>query len=306
MTLLILDRGQDRLPPYLEWLDEPDDAVLFTGRSPGEIEGSQVRGYAEVRCFPRYASSGQVELAAVCLARDTTIRAIVAVAPEDAIRAGALRDHLGLDGQRRQEAIAQQDLVALRARLHEAGIPAVRCGAVQRVCDLYWYGHHWGYPLRVRHRRRLGWPPAARLDSDADVAAFTRGGLTGRLETVPSLLIEPASDSRERITLSYRAAGPSPMPSACPAAARSLGGAALARFTRPGDGAWRVQLARCGTGHDWRVDALGRAPGDQAALARAQAGLGRREREPGAWAVTAATPARRSTGAPRQDKEEDR
>ena len=76
MTLLILDRGQDRLPPYLEWLDEPDDAVLFTGRSPGEIEGSRVRGYAEVRCFPRYASSGQVELAAVCLARDTAIRAI--------------------------------------------------------------------------------------------------------------------------------------------------------------------------------------------------------------------------------------
>jgi hypothetical protein len=304
MTLLVLDRGQGQLPPYLEWLEEPSDAVLFTGRSPDEIEGCQVRGYAEVRCFPRYASSGQVELAAVRLARDTPIRAIVAVAPEDAIRAGALRDHLGVDGQRRQDAIAQQDLVALRARLHEAGIPALRCGAVQRVCDLYWYGHHWGYPLRVRHRRRPGWPPAARLDGDADVAAFTGGGLTGRLETVPSLLIEPADDSRERITLSCPAGGPSPMPSASPPVARSLAVAALARLTRPGEGAWRVELVRSGTGHDWRVDAAGRALGSEATLARAQARLGRREQEPDAWAYRAGKPARHSSGGLEQDKED--
>ena len=279
MTLLVLDRGQGLLPPYLEWLQEPRDAVLFTGRSPGEVEDSQVHGYAEVRCFPQYASSGQVELAAVRLARSTTIRAIVAVAPEDSIRAGALRDHLGVDGQRKQEAIAQQDLVAQRARLHDAGIPALRCAAVHRVCDLYWYGHHWGYPLRVRHRRRPGWPHAARLDGDADVAAFTRGGLTGRLETVPSLLIEPAHDSRQRITLSGPAEGPWRMPPASPALARSLAGAALARLARPGEGAWRVRLVRCGIGHDWRVDALERARGGEAALARAQAGLVRQERE---------------------------
>ena len=279
MTLLILDRGQGLLPPYLEWLQEPRDAVLFTGRSPGEIEASQVRGYAGVRCFPRYASSGQIELAAVRLACDAAIRAIVAVAPEDSIRAAALRDHLGVDGQRRQEAIAQQDLVAQRARLHDVGIPALRCGAVHRVFDLYWYGHHWGYPLCVRHRRRPGWPSAARLDGDADVAAFTRGGLTGRLEAVPSLLIEPAHDSRERITLSGPAEGPWRMPPASPAVARSLAGAALARLARPGEGGWRVRLVRCGIGHDWRVDALERAPGGEAALARAQAGLGRREQE---------------------------
>lgn len=279
MTLLILDRGQDRLPPYLEWLQEPRGAVLFTGRSPGEIEDSQVRSYAEVRCFPRYASSGQVELAAVRLARNATIRAIVAIAPEDAIRASALRDHLGVDGQRRQDAIAQQDLIAQRSRLRDAGIPTLRCGAVQRVCDLYWYGHHWGYPLRVRHRRRPGWPPAVRLDGDADVAAFTRGGLTGRLEAAPSLLIEPAYDSRERITLSGPAEGPWRTPSASPAVARSLAGAALARLARPGEGSWRVRLVRCGIGHDWRIDALERAPGGEAALARAQAGLGRREPE---------------------------
>ena len=295
--LLVLDRGQGQLPPYLEWLEELGDAVLFTGRSPTEIDAGQVRGYAEVHCFPRYASSGQVELATVRLARDTAIRAIVAIDPEDAIRAGALRDYLGVNGQCREDAIAQQDLVALRARLHDAGIPAVRCGTVQRVCDLYWYGHHWGYPLRVRHRRRPGWPSAVLLDNDADVAAFTRGGLTGRLETMPSLLIEPADDSRERITLSYPAGGPSRIPHASQAAAQSLASAALVQLTRPGEGTWRVELARRGTGHDWRVDALHRAPGHEAVLARTQAGSGRREQEAG-------EPAWRSPNGSRQDKEE--
>ncbi len=279
MTRLVLDRGRGPLPPYLQWLEEPGDAVLFTGRSPAEIEGGQVSGYAEVRCFPQYASSGQVELAALRLARDTPIRAIVAVAPEDAIRAGALRDHLGVEGQGRQDAIAQRDLVALRARLHEVGIPALRCGAVQRVCDLYWYGHCWGYPLRVRHRRRPGWPVAAQLHNEADVAAFTRGGLTGRLEAVPSLLVEPADGAGERIALSCPAGGPSRMLPASPPVARVLADAALTRLTRPGEGAWRVELVRCGAEHDWRVDALEREPGYEAALARAQGGLGRRARE---------------------------
>ena len=279
MTLLVLDRGRGPLPPYLEWLEEPGDAVLFTGRSPAEIEGRQVSGYAGVRCFPRYASSGQVELAAVRLARDTRIRAIVAVDPEDAIRVGGLRDHLGVEGQGRQDAIAQRDLVALRARLHDAGIPVLRCGVVQRVCDLYWYGHHWGYPLRVRHRRRPGWPLAAQLHHEAEVAAFTRGGLTGRLEAVPSLLVEPEDGAGERIALSYPASGPSLMPPACPPAARVLAGAALARLTRPGEGAWRVELVRRGAEHGWRVDALERESGCEAALARAQGGLERQALE---------------------------
>jgi hypothetical protein len=279
MTLLVLDRGRGSLSPYLEWLGEPRDAVLFTGRSPAEIEGCPVSGYAGVRCFPHYASSGQVELAAVRLTRDTPIRAIVAVAPEDAIRAGALRDHLGVEGQGRRDAIAQRDLVALRARLQDAGLPALRCGAVQRVSDLYWYGHRWGYPLRVRHRRRPGWPPAARLHHEADVAAFTRGGLTGRLEAVPSLLVEPADGAGQRIALSCPASGPSPMPPANPPAARVLAAAALARLTRPGEGAWRVELVRCGPEHDWRVDALERESGYEAVLARAQAGLEHQARE---------------------------
>lgn len=270
MTLLILDGGRGPLPPYLDWLGEVD-AVLFTARSRAELDGHDTTGYAEVRSFADYATSGRVEREAVRLARGRTIRAIVALAAEDAIRAGALRDQLGVDGEGREDAIALRDLVAQRARRRQGGIPTVPCAPVQRVSDLYWLGHRWGYPLRVRHRRRPGWPTAALLGGEADVAAFTRGGLSPRLESVPSLLAEPAGGAdRRRVVLTLHHGQGEPRFPAPPAVA-----AALARLAPSDAGAWRVQL-ECGEpDDDRRIDAIAREAGHERALARAQAGVER-------------------------------
>jgi hypothetical protein len=277
MTLLMFDGGCGPLPPYLDWLGDPTDSVLFTGRSRAEVASCDTDNYAEVRCFERYHTSSEVELAAIRLAHAGPIRAIVALAPEDAIRAGALRDHLDLPGQGRREAIVERDLQALRACLSGAGLPTLDVGVVQRLSDLYWYGHRWGYPLRVRHRRRTAWPTVVTLHGEADVAAFTRGGLTSRLETMPSLLVEPARDDhRDRIVVLCPLERSGVMPAPNPRVAAALAHAALARVTRPGESAWRVELVRCGSERDWRVDGIVRDAGDQAALARAQAGLARR------------------------------
>jgi len=273
VNLLVLDCGRGPLPPYLDWLGDLTDTVLFTGRPRAELAYCDTANYAEVRCFERYQTSSEVELAAIRLAHAGTLRAIVALAPEDAIRAGALRDHLDLPGQGREEAIVERDLLALRASLAAAGLPTLDVAAVQRVSDLYWYGHHWGYPLRVRHRRRTGWPTVVTLQSEADVAAFTRGGLTSRLETMPSLLVEPASDDhRDRIVVRCSVERSGVMPATCPRVAAALAHAVLAHVTRLGEAAWRVELVCCGSERDWRVDGIVRDAGDQAALARAQTG----------------------------------
>jgi hypothetical protein len=280
MTLLILDPGHGPLPPYLDWLGDPADAVLFTARSRAELARSDIDKYAEVRCFERYGTSSDVELAAIRLAHASPIRAIVALAPEDTIRAGALRDHLGVRGEGRRAAILERDLLALRAWLGAAGLPTLDVGAVQRVSDLYWCGHRWGYPLRVRHRRRPAWPTVVELHDEADVVAFTRGGLTSRLEAMPSLLVEPAGgDRRDRIVVLCPAARSGLTPGASRGAAASLAHAALARMTRPDEAAWRVELVCCGSERDWRVDGIVRDGRDQAALARAQAGLAGQIRE---------------------------
>lgn len=286
--ILILDRADGALPPYRQWLEDASAPVaLLTERPASELERCDTRGYAHVRCFADYATSGRVERSAVELADCATISAVVAVAADDAIRAAALRELLGVEGQRRDEAIAQRDLVALRNRLQRAGLPVLRCGVVQRVSDLYWYGACWGYPLRVRNRRRPGWPTAARLGGEADVIAFTCGGLTPKLETVPSLLVEPAAgDCRQRVTVTVSlgdrprltvSTGTDTGCDTASEAAATLARAALTELSPSYDCGWRVELVRAGAEPAWCIDAVVADAADRRAIVRLQAGLAARE-----------------------------
>jgi hypothetical protein len=186
MTIVILDGSAGPLAQYHEWLDRRD-LVLFTGR-PVELGG-----YAEIRVFFDYATTAAVELAVLDLARRMPIEAIVATSGSDLVRAGALREHLGLKGQGRDAALARVDLEHQRALLRAAGVPTVHSGQVKRASDLHWYAHQWGYPLRVRRRRAEGWPQVALLDDEHAVTEFSATAFEPDLWRQPSLIAEPGT-----------------------------------------------------------------------------------------------------------------
>ncbi|WP_328603342.1 hypothetical protein OG943_24995 [Amycolatopsis sp. NBC_00345] len=262
MTTLILDRSTGALPPYRDWLwDAEDDLVLFTGRAePG------ADGFAEVRTFPDYATAGTVEQAALTL----PVTAVVALSPADAVRAGALRDHLGLPGPGRAAAIACVDLLTQRGLLSRAGVPTVACGPVDRAADLFWYAHRWGYPLRVRSRRAEGWPTVARLGSEAEIAAFTAAAFSPDLRYAPDLLAEAGAPAQ---TVRYTLAD---VATAAPAAASAVR-AAFAALTEPG-GPPVAEVA--GSDDGVLVDAVDTWARDGArAAARGQAGLPTEDQE---------------------------
>jgi hypothetical protein len=191
MTIVILERPRGPLYPYPQWLaDSGRNLALFTGRPPGELGARDRAGYAHVRSCTGYSTSAEVERGVLELAERTTVTAIVAIDSTDLVRAAALRGHLGVPGQTRDAALVLQDLVLTRRRLERAGVPAPIAGPVQRVADLYWYAHRWGYPLRVRRRREPGWPETAVLTNEAAVRALTHDGLTAGPGTVPSLVAE--------------------------------------------------------------------------------------------------------------------
>jgi hypothetical protein len=186
MTVVILDRFPGPLPPYADWLgDTGADLVLVTGRT----DFVSTEGYAAVRMVPGFAGAAG-ELSVLALAETTQLAAIVATAGEDLVRAGALRDLLGLPGQSRADALLFADPVAMRERLARHDVPAVPCGPVHRVSDLYWYAHRWGYPVRVRERRPP-WPTTVVLWDEADLRAYTDGGLVSDLQSIPDLFAEP-------------------------------------------------------------------------------------------------------------------
>jgi hypothetical protein len=187
MTIVILGRHP---APYADWLrDAGTDLVLVTDRT-------DATGYTDV------LTTAEPERAVLDLAKKRQITAIVATAGVDLVRAGALRDFLGVPGQSRAEALAFADPIAMRELLEKNGVATVPCGPVCRVSDLYWYAHRWGYPVRVRERRP-SWSTVAVLRNEADLRAYTDGGLVPDLQSIPDLFAEPVLGD-----VSHRLVGP--------------------------------------------------------------------------------------------------
>jgi hypothetical protein len=254
MTVVILDRFPGPLPPYPEWLHEAEaDLVLVTERDLPDHTG-----YAEVLSVPGFAGPAG-ELAVLDLASRREITAVVATAGADLVRAGALRDLLGVPGQSRAAALTFADPVAMRELLSHNRVLTVPCGPVDRVSDLYWYAHRWGYPLRVRTRRPPAWPTVTVLRDEADLRAYTDGGLVPDLQSTPDLLAEPALGQESRLltdpallsTLDQVLGVTQP---------RVVHGLRLA-------GQWLVDTVACD------VDPTSTDPGSHRAAVRAQAGL---------------------------------
>ncbi|MFD5496348.1 hypothetical protein ACFWH4_26490 [Streptomyces sp. NPDC127091] len=254
MTAVVLHRsGTGTLPPCPEWLAVLGrDPVLVTDVPGTGVPGAPA-GYSEVRHVGRYASA-DAETTVLDLARHRTVTAVLALHPADQVRAGALRDALGLPGQTRDEALVLVDAVAAHALLGRAGVPVTERADVRRILDLYRAAHVWGYPLAVRRRRTPGREVVAVLRDETGLRAFARGGLTdGPVAAVPGLMVEPygAQERHEGPGLPVTDAVSAVLP--------------------PDPGHPYVVEAVRRPGGAWRVDGVRYRPGDPRAQVRAQA-----------------------------------
>jgi hypothetical protein len=179
------------LPPYPSWLSEcDDDLVLITGHGAAALAVGTA-GRMAVRACADYRGSAEAERHVLDLAESAPLTALVAASDTDMIRAGALRDYLGLPGQRRDNAIRCRDLSLMRAHLAAMGLAALPAAPVEQVCQLYQAAAEWGYPFLLRRRRTHGWPVVTVLHDEAGLRRFSVGGLTSQYGLVPSLVAEP-------------------------------------------------------------------------------------------------------------------
>lgn len=281
MTVLVLHESAELLARQAEWLaDAGEPLVALT--SDEQVRPDRVpAGYAEVVRVLRYARSAAVERAALAIAARTGVSALVATGGGDLVRAGALREHLGLPGQGRDAAVARRDLVTMREHLSRAGVPVLPAAAVQRPADLCRHAHRWGPRLRVRHRRADAWPTAARLTDDAAVRRWLRESAGRHDGPWPGLMVEPDVPllRLRPLLVSFGDAGPVPaLP--VPAEPAELAAAAVAALPGPADGPVTVRLRRT-SARRLLVDSVDPVPdGDPELLrarTRAQAGLHPRE-----------------------------
>ncbi|MER5641338.1 hypothetical protein ABT095_30885 [Kitasatospora sp. NPDC002227] len=249
MSLVVLDPDGRHAADYPAWLSDAGLPLRLVTGTPVDHPG-----YAEIRVVERYERSAEAERAVLDLASRCQVSALVALAPGDQLRAGGLRDHLGLLGQGRAAALPLADAMEAQAVLLAAGVPVARRAAVRRVSDLYWWAHKWGYPLAVRPRRGDRRAVLAELGDRAALRAFAAGPvLPEDPGLVPSLTVEPLAE-------------PAPAP-ACLAAAVE---AAL-----PVDAGHPYSVTAVRSGENWLVHDVRYDPAAHSAraLARAQAGL---------------------------------
>jgi hypothetical protein len=170
MTVLVLAEHGEQLERAAAGL-AGERLVAVTG-----VTGSShcPTGYAEVLQVRRFATSTEVELAALRLTRHGTLSRIVATGHDVQLRAACLREHLGVPGQGRDAALRCVDLLALRDALHDAGVAVVPARELRFAADLARHAADLGLPVRLRRRRAAGWPATHVLGSRADLLAVLR------------------------------------------------------------------------------------------------------------------------------------
>ncbi|WP_406444050.1 hypothetical protein OHB14_34490 [Streptomyces sp. NBC_01613] len=242
-----------------------DRVAASAGGGAGRSDGFATVAAVEVHCIGRFAATAAVELAVLEIAARRPVTAVIALHPGDQIRAGSLRDHLGLAGQTRDEAVVGADAIRAAELLGAAGVPVVPRAAAGTIADLYRAAHAWGRPLVVRRRRGPERAVVAELAGEAELRAFARGGIAeGDTAATAGLTVEPA-------TAGPRHRGPgNPATDAALAVLPAAPGHPLeVEAVRDESGTWRVDTARY-TGRT--------APARE--LVRAQAGLDRVRPQP--------------------------
>jgi hypothetical protein len=265
--IVVLDAGGGPLFSSAQWAAwSGEEVVLLTAHAGDAASLAHSSGFKHVRYFGDSYPTAKVEFEVLRLAEGNDIKALIALQDDDAIRAGALREHLALPGQRRDDAIAWRDLIDMRTRLRQAGVPCAKGAGVQQVSDLHLFGHCWGYPLRVRERRMIGWPVAAELRDDADVSRFAERSLPLSLEVAPSLVAE-AEGTRRTLTVRWRAGQPAGD------YLEELADRSVRALRSPDDVAWSVVMSRIGRHDAWVVDSARPEPPQTPGLLLALGGV---------------------------------
>ncbi|RKH32674.1 ATP-grasp domain-containing protein [Corallococcus sicarius] len=145
--VLVLANTDHEDTPYDEWAAGSDLQLTLLC---SEEKAPGYRHLPRVWSFPNYRTNGQVEQTALRLAKEIGFCALFAKGEVDILRAGRLRDALGIPGQGFQSALAFRDKLLMKARLQEGGVPVAAAARVTTACDLLEFVEAHGLPVVIK------------------------------------------------------------------------------------------------------------------------------------------------------------
>ncbi|MBW5484681.1 ATP-grasp domain-containing protein [Streptomyces bambusae] len=178
MSVLVLHQiGSVHALPYARWFDGYDgDVVLLTCAQnlagvaeelPGPAEG-----YAHAEAVEGYDLSGTLEARALDLARRYDVRHLVSVHERDLDRAAALREILGLPGQRPGTVLPFRDKLRTKEYVEAAGLRTAPHREIHTATDLLGFAEDHGFPVVLKPRDSAGSMGLRILHTPAELDAY--------------------------------------------------------------------------------------------------------------------------------------
>ncbi|TWP48489.1 hypothetical protein FKR81_28280 [Lentzea tibetensis] len=130
MRIAVLCKKDLRAHPVGSWL-AGHDVALFAAQPP-----PSTAGFGSVEVFDDWKANRAVDLAVVAAHRRRPFDRIVALSECDLVRAGELRDLLGVSGMDTRSAVAFRDKVVMKRLAAEAGLATPEFARVDTVWDL--------------------------------------------------------------------------------------------------------------------------------------------------------------------------
>ncbi|MFT2112688.1 ATP-grasp domain-containing protein [Marinomonas sp. 2405UD68-3] len=196
MSILILNRSAMSYSAYHEWLAYLSDRSLHYYTAPGkrnlvpdqqEFADAQ---YASIKEFENYDISDELELAVLEQHHQKAFTAIVAMSEWDQIRAGRLRERMGLDGTTEEQALYYRDKWLMKQTLSKHGISVTPFHAVSNVIDLLRFVEQVGYPIVVKPRLLASSMGLMVLRDKQQLHEFAQSGFGLSMEAQKYLLAE--------------------------------------------------------------------------------------------------------------------
>jgi ATP-grasp domain len=148
MSIVILNRVSKNKKNYIEWLKKAEEQIYILNHP--ESANSFKSDNAIVKEFSNYSQNGLVDYEVIEIHKKNPIKALIALEEGEIIRAGYLREYLGIKGQKLDSALHFRDKYLMKLKLNQNGIKVPPFRKIDNKTDLIDFIRIEGYPILIK------------------------------------------------------------------------------------------------------------------------------------------------------------
>ncbi|MDR0270820.1 ATP-grasp domain-containing protein [Paenibacillus sp.] len=181
MSILILNKNARSNSPYDLWLEDLNEklVILTTTEVAHQFQNGK---YEYVEAFDNYENNGNVEKRAIELNKLHNFKRVIATSECDIVRAGRLRDAMGIEGQDLFSANSFRNKVLMKQLLKEGNVPVPNFLEVKTPLELLDFISTNQYPVVIKPISGSGSNGVTIINNDYELSEFLKIGISDCIE----------------------------------------------------------------------------------------------------------------------------